>query len=74
MATRRVQGVQFNGEATELHALIGRWNAIKGVQWNVTATDYVGGSFDVIFSRKGEPISKAEAQAWLDAALKRACD
>ena len=74
MSTRRVQGVQFNGEASELHALIGCWNAIKGVRWNVTATDFVGGSFDVTFSRETGPISLREAKAWVDAALKHACD
>jgi len=62
--------VQFNGEATELHALIGCCNVIPGVRWNVTATDYVGRSYDVTFSRKKPPISRAEAQAWVDAALK----
>lgn len=74
MSTRRVQRVQFSGEASELHALIGRWNAIRGVQWSVTATDYVGGSFDVTFSRKTAPISKVEAQTWVEAALKHARD
>lgn len=72
MATRRLQGVQFNGEAASLHSLLGCYNAIKGMQWKVTATDYVGGCFDVTFSRKGGPISKAEVQAWIDAALKHA--
>jgi len=57
-----------------LHALIGCWNAIKGVRWNVTATDFVGGSFDVTFSRETGPISLREAKAWVDAALKHACD
>ena len=66
--------MQFNGEASELHALIGCWNAIKGVQWSVTATDYVGGSFDVMFSRQASPISQVEAQTWVDVALKHARD
>lgn len=70
MAKRRIKGVQFNGDASELQALIGRWNAIKGVRWSVAATDYVGGNFDVTFSRDSAPISQAEAQAWVDAALK----
>jgi len=53
--------------------LICRWNVIKGVQWKVTRTDYAGGSFDVTFKRSFGSISKVDAQAWVDSALKHAC-
>lgn len=72
MATRRIKGVQFNGEECALHDLIGCYAAPKGTRWKVEPTDYVGKSFDVIFSRSAAPISKSEAQAWVDAALKHA--
>lgn len=72
MAKRQIKGVRFNGEASDLQALIGCWNVMKGVRWSVTPTDYVGGSFDVTFARDTAPISQAEAQAWVDAALKHA--
>lgn len=74
MATKRVKGVSFDGSASELQALIGQFNAIRGVSWNVQQTDYVGGSFDVAFTRAGGAIDKAEAEAWVQNALKHAHD
>ena len=74
MATKRVKGVSFDGSASELQALIGQWNAIRGVQWSVQQTDFVGGSFDVKFTRKDGAIDSAEAEAWVQNALKHAHD
>jgi len=72
MATKRVRGVLFDGSASELQALIGRWNAIRGVRWKVQLTDFVGGSFDVEFTRNDGAIDSAEAEAWVQNALKHA--
>lgn len=74
MAKRTIKGVQFQGEAVALHNLIGCYNALRGTQWHVVAADYVGGNFDVTFTRSGKPISREEAQAWVEAALKHARD
>ncbi len=69
----RIMGVQFQGSARDLHALIGRWNQLPGVQWSVRPTDYVGGSFDVEFSRKdGGTVSADDAQAWVASAIENA--
>jgi hypothetical protein len=70
VATKRVRGVLFDGSASELEALIGQWNAIRGVRWNVQLTDFVGGSFDVEFTRKDSAIDSTEAEAWVQNALK----
>jgi hypothetical protein len=51
MATR-VLGVQYAGSGSELRSLISQWGASRGVQVKVSATDYVGGSFDVEFVRQ----------------------
>lgn len=72
MHKTRVAGVQFNGSQQELHDLIGRWNALRGVRWKVAATDYVGGSFDVTFMRDTTPVEKAEAERWVASALAHA--
>ena len=67
-----MKGVQFAGEPADLHAAIGQWSVLKGVQWRVIPTDYVGGSFDVTFIRRVGPISVAEANLWVQRALKGA--
>lgn len=74
MATKRVKGVSFDGSASELQALIGKWNAIGGLRWNVRQTDFVGGAFDVEFIRNDGAIDSAEAKAWVQNALKHAHD
>jgi hypothetical protein len=66
--------VSFDGSVSELQALVGQWNAIPGVRWKVQQTDYVGGSFDVEFSRKDCAIDSAGAEAWMRNALKHAHD
>lgn len=74
MPSRTVKSVSFRGEARELHALIGAWMVDKGVVWHVKATDFVGGCFDVTFTRSVGAISKAEARAWLDTAIEHVSD
>lgn len=74
MPKRSVKAVQYNGEGRELHSLIGRWNQIRGVQWSVAPCDYVGGSFDVTFTRAEGSISLEQAKAWVDLALQRATE
>ncbi|GEM_PF-6197030 len=70
----RVKSVSFNGTASELHQLIGQWNAIRGVQWKVKPADYVGGSFHVDFTRNDGVIDLVEAEGWVSKALKHASD
>ena len=67
-----VQGVQSTGISSDLHALIGQWNLLRGAQWAVRATDYVGGSFDVEFSRRDGNVSEDEAQAWVASTMMHA--
>ena len=74
MSSTQIQNVQFKGSATDLHALIGGWNVLKGVSWNVAPADYVGGSFNVTFKRHKGSITKAEAQGWVDEAIRHAND
>lgn len=74
MATKRVKGVSFDGSASELQALIGQWNAFRGVRWSVQQTDFVGRSFDIEFTRKDGAIDIAEAEAWVQNALQHAHD
>ncbi len=73
MATR-VKSVSFNGTASELHQLIGQWNAIPGVQWKVQPADFVGGSFHIDFTRKDAVIDLEEAEGWVRKSLKHASD
>ena len=70
MGIRQVKQVRFKGEASDLHAAIGRWNVLKGVGWRVTGTDYVGNCFDVTFERRGDRVTAGEAKLWVERAIK----
>jgi len=68
MATR-VLGVQYAGSWSDLRSLIRQWGAPRGVQVKVSATDYVGGSFDVEFVLENGNVSEDEAGRWVATAL-----
>lgn len=72
MSTTVIRSVRFSGTSRELHELIGCWNVLKGVRWQITPVDYVGGCFDVTFTSSRGPISETEAKAWVDTALDNA--
>jgi hypothetical protein len=70
----QVKSVLFSRTASELHQLIGQWNALQGVQWKVQSADHVGGSFHVDFARTDGVVDLAEAESWVSKALKHAAD
>lgn len=74
MPKREIKSVIFRGEERELHSLIGAASVMRGIAWSVKAADFVGGSYNVTFMRREGAISKAEAQGWIDAALRLAKD
>lgn len=66
----RVESVSFQGSKHDLKALLLQWNVLRGITLEITANDYVGGSFDVKFSRLGTPITQREAEEWIEQALR----
>ncbi len=70
----KVESVQFARSKHDLKALLLQWNVLRGVDIEITANDYVGGSFDVTFSRSGDKVDRREADAWVAAALRHASD
>lgn len=72
LARRTSSPVNFAGGSHALRNLIYQWNHLPGIQVVVTATDYVGGSYKVTFSRDAGAISKQQADAWVQNALRHA--
>lgn len=68
----RVESILFKGSKYELKALLLQWNVLRGVSFDVIANDYVGGSFDVKFSRPGTPVTQQEAEGWVAKAMRHA--
>jgi len=71
LETRLSKVVQFNGTGYQLEQLVRQWGAPSKTQVRVIATDYVGGSYQVEFTRNGT-ITEHQANAWVDAALRAA--
>lgn len=72
MATRLVRNVRFDGSAQALRLLILQWGAPSGVSVTVTQTDFVGGNYDVRFTRSSGTISLATARDWVQRGLDHA--
>lgn len=66
----RVESVLFDGSKHDLKALLLQWNVLRGVTLEIIPNDYVGGSFDVVFSRTGAPVTSEEAARWVSEALR----
>lgn len=72
--TVKVKSVLFNGSKHDLKALLLQWNSLQGVDLDIAANDYVGGSFDVSFTRREGAITQREADEWVAQALRHAAE